>query len=98
MTQRNPWFRMEPAIQLRVNMVDDRQATIEGRSPGDNWDDQYVEFGGYYGSYGPHTFAAAPDTLEALKAALPFISLRSKQGVAAMKAAQAAIARAEGRS
>jgi hypothetical protein len=29
----------------------------------EEWDDVYVEFAGYFGSYGPHVFAAAPDLL-----------------------------------
>jgi hypothetical protein len=37
-----------------------------------DWDDRYVDFGGYFGSYGPHVFAAAPDLLEACEA---FIAL-----------------------
>lgn len=32
------------------------------------WADIYVEFSGYFGSFGPHLFAAAPDLLAALKA------------------------------
>lgn len=28
------------------------------------WDDAYVEFAGYFGSYGPHMFSAAPDLVE----------------------------------
>ena len=31
--------------------------------------DRYVAFNGYFGSYGPHMFAAAPEMLEALKEA-----------------------------
>ena len=45
-----------------------RQFWVEGRSKGDSWDSQYVAFSGYYGSYGPHLFAAAPEMLAALKA------------------------------
>lgn len=28
-----------------------------------SWDDFYVNFSGYFGSYGPHVFKAAPDLL-----------------------------------
>lgn len=33
------------------------------------WEDVYVSFSGFFGSYGPQMFAAAPVMLEALKAA-----------------------------
>ena len=33
-----------------------------------SWDDYYVNASGYFGSIGPHVFAAAPDMLEALEA------------------------------
>lgn len=39
------------------------------RSKGD-WDAVYVSFSGFFGSYGPNVFAAAPEMLEALKKAL----------------------------
>jgi hypothetical protein len=34
------------------------------------WEDYYIEFSGYFGSYGPNLFAAAPDMLAALKECL----------------------------
>lgn len=37
-------------------------STTEGE-----WNDRYVSFSGYFGSYGPHLFAAAPELLEALE-------------------------------
>ena len=43
------------------------------RSKGD-WDDVYVSFSGFFGSYGPNIFAAAPEMLEALKKALVTLS------------------------
>ena len=33
------------------------------------WDDIYVSISGFFGSYGPHMFCAAPTLLEALKEA-----------------------------
>lgn len=36
------------------------------RRPGE-WDDVYVEFSGYFGSYGPHLFAAAPELSELVR-------------------------------
>lgn len=48
-----------------------RQFCIENerrdRMDGESWDDLYVFFSGYFGSYGPHVFAAAPELLEALE-------------------------------
>lgn len=34
-----------------------------------SWDDFYVRFSGYFGGYGPHMFAAAPDMLNVLRVA-----------------------------
>lgn len=59
------------------------------------WGDVYVNFSGYFGSYGPHLFAAAPDLLEALKA-LMFNADDSPSFDAAMAQARAAIAKATG--
>ena len=51
-----------------------RQFCIENerrdRMDGESWDDLYVFFSGYFGSYGPHVFAAAPELLEALELAI----------------------------
>lgn len=32
----------------------------------EDWDNEYVNFGGYFGVHGPHLFAAAPELLAAL--------------------------------
>lgn len=37
--------------------------------PDAEWNDFYVEFSGYFGSYGPSMFAAAPALVEALQLA-----------------------------
>ena len=37
------------------------QFYISGRTDGITWHEKYVEFGAYFGSYGPYIFAAAPD-------------------------------------
>lgn len=38
------------------------------------WGDVYVHFSGYFGSYGPHLFAAAPELLELLKECREFFA------------------------
>ena len=43
------------------------QFWIEGSAPGDDHYDRYVSFSGYYGSYGPEMFAAAPEMADMLK-------------------------------
>jgi hypothetical protein len=56
---------------LRVTAFDatSRQARVQNdhsRVKG-NWDDIYVEFSGFFGSYGPHMFAMAPELLSFAK-------------------------------
>jgi hypothetical protein len=69
------------------------------------FDDAYVNFGGFFGSYGPHMFAAAPDLLDALKDTLRAlqnaVAILSAHGLQSTMAdptdkARAAIAKAEG--
>ncbi|MBD8556337.1 hypothetical protein IFT84_17655 [Rhizobium sp. CFBP 8762] len=55
------------------------------------WEDIYVSFSGYFGSYGPELFAAAPELLEALKHARNQIQHPDQL-------IDEAIAKAEGRS
>lgn len=65
------------------------------------WDDIYVDFSGYFGSYGPHVFAAAPDLLKVLKridAAMDFNGTCHPLFNGLQKQMQDAIAKAEGRS
>lgn len=42
------------------------QFKIEGMIEGNSWEEQHISFGGYFGSYGPNVFAAAPEMFEAL--------------------------------
>lgn len=45
------------------------QATITNNHRGlQDWDREYVEFGGFFGTHGPDVFAAAPELLVALTA------------------------------
>lgn len=55
-------------LSVIVDDIHPKQARIESNfnTPGE-WDDIYVSFSGYYGSYGPNLFASAPQLLEALK-------------------------------
>ena len=61
---------------LTVNEIafrgkDGNQYTIKSdysnRPDGVDFIDAYVNISGYYGTYGPHVFAAAPDMLELLE-------------------------------
>ena len=58
-----------------------------------NWDDDYVSFSGFFGSYSPNVFAAAPEMLEALKLASAALGANRARDVV-----DAAIAKAEGGS
>lgn len=52
-----------------ANRTHTRQFSIQSdvhRRKGE-WDDIYVDFSGYFGSYGPDMFAAAPELVSALK-------------------------------
>lgn len=64
-----------------------------------DWNAIYVSFTGYFGSYGPELFAAAPETLQALKDLVQFADdnglEQERGGVSMMLAARAAIAKAE---
>lgn len=82
----------------------------DSRCPmGMEFDDYYVQFSGYFGSYGPSMFAAAPDLLSALKALLPEVDAEIERRRTSgddqywsdlqplSDAAHAALAKAEGR-
>lgn len=69
------------------------------------WDDIYVNFSGYFGSYGPHMFAAAPDLLAAIEGLANILSTAESNASGnpeweavskRINAARAAIAKARG--
>lgn len=87
-------FPVEPAEPLTVKATEyDRQYRIDGRSEGQTFDDRYVNFSGYFGNYGPHVFAAAPDLLEAL---IECVHLIERHTFKDCDKARRAIAKAEG--
>ncbi len=57
-----------------LSVVDGRliRNELRYRDPA-HWEGTYVEFSGYFGSYGPHLFSQAPALLDALQDALEFI-------------------------
>jgi hypothetical protein len=76
---------------------DARQYKIESDLflDGSKFEDVYVSFGGYFGSYGPHMFAAAPMMLDALKDCRDLIENMPVEEL--QMQVEAAIAKAEGR-
>lgn len=67
------------------------------------WEDIYVCVSGYFGSYGPHMFAAAPELLEAVEAFIHYDSADDDDGVDmmlnyvhALDLAKAAVVKAKG--
>lgn len=66
------------------------------------WNDRYVSFAGYFGSYGPHLFASAPELLEALESMVLLFEGTSGAGAnyweqyEEYNTARAAIAKAKG--
>lgn len=88
---------------LKRGKSDDRHFSVQNdhQHATGEWDDVYVEFSGYFGSYGPHVFAAAPDLLKVLKridAAMDFNGTCHPLFNGLQKQMQDAIAKAEGRS
>lgn len=88
-----------PLIVIKTQAMAEPQFQIESdwiNSDGE-WRDKYVCFSGFFGSYGPHVFAAAPEMLEALKAVIAFGDAAPYwETEAARDLARAAIAKAEG--
>ena len=72
------------------------------------WNDIYVEFSGFFGSFGPHVFTAAPELLEACRAMIEWDDREKDHAVdfdarmhlcrVAFDKARAAVAKAEGRA
>ena len=85
-------FPLEP-ITVRPS-THPRQFWVEGVIDGETWEEQNIQFSGFFGKIGPHVFAAAPDLLEALKDAR-FALYGNGPGNPKI---DAAIAKAEGRS
>ena len=70
MTQETKWMPgplrvVQTSVARQFNIKRPEDSRIP---PGTEWEDYYVEFSGYFGSYGPHVFAAAPEMAEALRA------------------------------
>lgn len=86
-----------PLTVRNLTDSDARQFSIESdwRFNDGSFEDRYVCFSGFFGSYGPHVFAAAPDLLEALEEleALGSLDLPHRRGAALVKA-KAVIAKA----
>jgi hypothetical protein len=61
-----------------------------------NFKDRFIHFSGYFGAYGPHMFAAAPEMLEALKDCRDLIENMPVEEL--LMQVEAAIAKAEGRA
>ncbi len=57
------------------------------------WEDRYVSFSGYFGSHGPHVFAAAPDLYAALEMAQIWLDI---DGRFDMQGINTALAKARG--
>lgn len=95
-------------LALKVTRAtEDRQFWVEGHSAkAGDFDHTYVSFSGYFGSYGPNMFAAAPELLEALTAcrAELFLKVSNEHGPKFARqypeivAAEAAIAKATGKT
>jgi hypothetical protein len=50
------------------SVIGDRYARVENRDATHlDWEATYVSFSGFFGSYGPHVFKAAPTMHETLK-------------------------------
>lgn len=65
--QMNPVMPARPLMVEAASSAKRDQFWVKGKAPGREWREQEVSFSGYFGSYGPELFAAAPDLREALK-------------------------------
>lgn len=68
--------------ELTVGGRDHGQFTIYSYSDLENWDRDYFSISGYFGSYGPDLFAAAPDLYEALELVVAFGVDETSRGTA----------------
>lgn len=90
------------SLSVRVTEYEGQFGIVSNTSSADgdaDWNDIYVDFCGYFGSYGPHVFAAAPDLLEALTNLLQVndgIPMLGTEASRRIDAARAAIAKAKG--
>lgn len=86
------------SVEQRTEGTDDPQYAIVSNFPDFDlpWGDKYINFSGYFGKFGPHMFAAAPDMLEALIDALALIELITPIEGDVVRKARKAIAKAEG--
>jgi len=91
-------------MELAIAWLEDNHGELEKGI----WNDIYVEFSGFFGSFGPHVFAAAPELLEACRAMIEWDDREKDHAVdfdarmhlcrVAFDKARAAVAKAEGRS
>lgn len=65
--------------------------------PDDNYTKNIVSFSGYFGTYGPHLFAAAPELLRALEMVRDANRDDPHIPEPALRSIEAAIAKAEGK-
>jgi hypothetical protein len=68
-------------------------ADLDTDYDGTGWSDAYVAIGGYFGSHGPHVFAAAPELYRALEMAAMWLDI---DGRFDMQGINAALAKARG--
>jgi hypothetical protein len=61
-------------LRLTKNEEHEGQYTITGAADTEHHSETYCHFGGYFGTYGPHVFLAAPELLAAASAAYEHIS------------------------
>jgi hypothetical protein len=85
-------------LRVEYLSIDPRQARIVSDYSliDGSFEDTYLDFSGYYGSYGPHMFAAAPEMLDALKRLVDTVWF-DRLDTELILAVEHAIAKAEGR-
>lgn len=89
-------FPLEP-ITVRPS-THPRQFWVEGVIDGETWEEQNIQFSGFFGKVGPHVFAAGPDLLEPAKRYIAQIDAIGLPDDEVTSLFRAAIAKAEGRS